>query len=117
VNKMELIKAKVIKEKLTGWSEAKIGLRIVIFLNVFTVETFTDKVISEFKEYLEENIGEVERIRGYKFNPDGVVEAKFKKPGEAETCIQEMNEVEYNARVLKCFYWDGRQDYRRVTEI
>lgn len=89
----------------------------MIFLNVFTLDSLTDGLISQFKSYLQENIGEVERIREFKFNPEGVVEVKFKNPRDAENCVQEMNETEYNGRVLKCFYWDGRQDYRRVREM
>lgn len=89
----------------------------MIFTNVFTLDTLNDSLISQFKNYLQENIGEIERLREFKFNPDGVVEVKFKNPSEAEICIQELNETEYNGRVLKCFYWDGRQDYRRVRAM
>lgn len=117
VNKLELIKARSVQERLMGWTEEveRKGLRIVILTNIFKVEEYNESVKEKLKSFIEENIGEIERIKVFQFNPEGVVEIKFTKASEAEACIQEFNDKKYLGRMTKCFYWDGTTDYRRVN--
>ena len=99
-----------------GWNEEveSKGLRIIIFQNLFTLESYTAEIKEKLVNYIEENIGEVERSRIFQYNPDGIMEVKFKKASDAESCIEEMNNKSFNGRVLECFYWDGKTDFRKV---
>jgi HIV Tat-specific factor 1 len=63
---------------------------------------------------VEGTIGEVERIRVFSHNPEGVVELKFTSAESAEKCIKVMQGRYYSARRLECAYWDGKTDYKRV---
>ena len=102
-----------------GWnenSESK-GLRIVIFKGLFEIENFSEDIKEKFVKYLHDEIGEVERSRIFQYNPDGVMEAKFVKASDADRCIEEMNGKSYGGRVLTCFFWDGKTDFRKVRNI
>ena len=104
------------QDKLLGWNEEsdKKGLRIVIFKNLF--EKPADDVKDKVVKLIEESIGEVERARIFELNPEGVAEIKFKKASDADRCIEEMNGKDYNGRVVECFYWDGKTDFRKVRD-
>ena len=102
-----------------GWDEEKEikGLRIVIIQNLFSLDSFSKDLKEKTVKYIEDNIGNVERTKIFQNNPDGVMEIKFKKASDAEACIEEMNNKEFSGRVLKCFYYDGKTDYRNVKTI
>lgn len=98
-----------------GWDDDNIiGLRIVIIQNAFTIQTYTEDFKEKVIKLVTDNIGEVDKVVVYQHNPDGIVQVRFKKPKEAEACIEEFNEKEMLGRVVKCFFWDGKTDYRRV---
>ncbi|CAG9311006.1 unnamed protein product [Blepharisma stoltei] len=125
VDKLQLIKAKTLKERQSGWNEDETeakGLRIVIIKNVFEIEeakksaTFFEDLRIDLLREIEDNIGKVQRMRIFEHNPEGVVEIKFEKAIEAELCIQTLNGRMYAKRVLQCEFWDGKSDYRRSKE-
>ena len=119
MDKLALIRARTLRDKLLGWNEgneAK-GLRIVIFQGLFNVESFNDEIKEKFVKYLEDEVGEVERSRIFQYNPDGVMEVKFKKASNADNCIETMDGKVFNGRSLRCFFWDGKTDYRKVRNI
>jgi hypothetical protein len=47
---------------------------------------------------------------------NGIVKIKFKTAKAAEDCVVMFNGREYNGRVVKVFYWDGKTDYDKVKE-
>jgi RNA recognition motif. (a.k.a. RRM, RBD, or RNP domain) len=100
-----------------GWDEnmESKGLRIVIFQNLFSIDNYNEDIKGKLIEYIEENIGEVERSRVFKYNPDGIVEIKLKKSTDAERCIEEFNNKNFNGRIVQCYYWDGKTDFRKVN--
>ncbi len=63
-----------------------------------------------------EKLGEVIRIRIFEFNPEGVVEVKFKEAVAAQECIDLMNGRNYGGKTVECFFWDGVVDYKIIRE-
>mmetsp|Transcript_814 Transcript_814/g.1767 ORF Transcript_814/g.1767 Transcript_814/m.1767 type:complete len:178 (+) Transcript_814:692-1225(+) len=95
------------------------GLKIVILKPMFSLEDMRregfEKVLQEeILQEVESRIGEVERIRIFSHNPEGVVQLKFASVSSAEKCIEMMQGRYYSGRRLECFYWDGKTDYKRV---
>jgi len=123
-DKVALIKAKTDQSRLLSWGEEEEGegLKIVIILNMFgpedveTEENFEENLRQDIIEECEAKLGAVQRVTVYENNPDGVVQIKFKEDAAAERCIQLMNGRFFAGRELKCFYWDGKTDYRRTRE-
>jgi HIV Tat-specific factor 1 len=112
-----LIQAKAKQEELTGWTDDTKGLRIVIISGLFNLDSFSERLSERLRDLLETRIGEVERVKIFRFNPMGVAEVKFKKHSNAEKCIKEFNEKEILEKIVRCEYWDGRTDYRRVSAV
>ena len=45
-----------------------------------------------------------------------MVQIKFDKAADAQACIDLMNNRYFNQRQLKCFYYDGKTNYRLSKE-
>jgi hypothetical protein len=45
-----------------------------------------------------------------------VVKIKFFSSSSAENCISRLDQGKFDGRILKCYFWDGKTDYRRVQE-
>lgn len=52
----------------------------------------------------------------YESHPEGIVEVKFDDPKNARDCIELMNGRCFNCRILECFYYDGKTNYRIVRD-
>ena len=112
-----MIQAKAKREELTGWTDETKGLRIVIVEGLFKPDTYDDGIEERLKNFIEETIGEVHRVKVFRFNPDGVAEIKFMKSIDASKCVEKLNESEVLGKIVKCFFWDGKTDFRRVINI
>jgi HIV Tat-specific factor 1 len=49
-------------------------------------------------------------------NPNGIVKIKFGSALHAEECKKVMNGRFFDAREIRCEYWDGKTDYRLAKE-
>lgn len=65
---------------------------------------------------IESKIGKISKMTFYKENPLGVCKIKFDSSMDAEECIKLMGGRFFDGRELKCFYWDGKIDYKVVRE-
>lgn len=118
------LKLRAQHERLFGWGEeAREGLKIVILKHLFAREDYDPDAADEFFALLEsdiapelERIGAVRRVVIYRENPEGVVQVKFERPSSAEKCISVMKGRYYNGRVIDCFYYDGKTNYKMVEE-
>lgn len=79
------------KNKL-GWEDEDqidVGLKIVIIKNVFTLadvesdENFLYDLRKEMAIEIERSVGPIARIKIFEFNPEGVIEIKFKNSSDA----------------------------------
>ena len=61
-------------------------------------------------------MGEVVKIEFFKENPKGVCKIRFLSSLHAEECITLMNNRWFDERQLKCYYWDGKTDFKVVKE-
>lgn len=52
----------------------------------------------------------------FKTNSLGIMKVKFKLSLYAEQCIELMEGRWFENRKLKCFWWDGKTDYRQEEE-
>ena len=46
----------------------------------------------------------------------GICKLRFESAIDAEKCIELMNDRWYDERQLKCYYWDGKTDYKAIKE-
>jgi len=103
------------QEKELTWDENEVSH--VIIKNVFSQEeAWTSRTF--FKELEEEllqevrKIGEVEKIKIFERNPEGVVVVKFKDPLDAEACVRRMNERWFGGKQLISEIYDGWTNYQ-----
>ena len=79
-------------------------------------EQFFKELEDELKVEIEEKVGSVAKIDFFKENPASVCKMRFLSSLHAEECIALMNDRWFDERQLKCFYWDGKTDYKKVRE-
>ena len=79
-------------------------------------EQFFKELEEELKIELETQVGSVGKIEFFKENPNGVCKLRFTSSLNAEECIKLMHDRWFDERQLKCFYWDGKTDYKIVRE-
>ena len=111
-------------DRMLGWNEEEFekGLKIVVFENMFEPKEFEQDVglrndiECDIVEECERVCGKISRWKIYENNPKGIVKIKFKTAKAAEDCVVMFNGREYNGRVVKVFYWDGKTDYDKVSE-
>ena len=77
---------------------------------------FFAELEEELKVEIQSKIGSVAKIEFFKNNPRCVCKIRFLSSLHAEECIALMNERWFDSRQLKCFYWDGKTDYKIVKE-
>lgn len=77
-----------------------------------------DELEGELKHEIEieSKIGKISKITFFRDNPAGVCKIKFDRSIDAEECIKLMTERFFDGRILKCFYWDGKTDFKKVKE-
>lgn len=56
------------------------------------------------------------KIEFFKDSPRCVGKIRFQSSLHAEQCITLMHDRWFDERQLKCFYWDGKTDYKLVRE-
>ena len=89
----------------------------VILKGMFTVsETLADP--QHFVKELEEDIaaecskiGRVVRVKVHGYNPDGVVQIRFKEPEEADKCVEVMHGRFFARRQIEAAKYDGYTKY------
>jgi len=81
-----------------------------------TVDEFFKELEQELKVEIEEKIGSVAKIDFFRENPLGVCKLRFLSSLHADECILLMHERFFDTRKLKCFFWDGKTDYKLVRE-
>lgn len=58
----------------------------------------------------------VKNVTAFGLNPKGIVKVKFLSSAQASWCIKKMDGRFFDGRKLRCFYWDGKTDYRLADE-
>ena len=56
------------------------------------------------------------KIEFFRDNPDCLCKIRFTSSLHAEECLSLMHGRFFDGRELKCFYWDGKTDYKVVKE-
>lgn len=67
-------------------------------------------------EEIESQVGPLTKVELFKYNPLGVSKLRFESALDAEKCIKLMNDRWFDERQLKCYFWDGKIDYKMVKE-
>ena len=124
VDKLLRFKNKTEIDRMLGWNEEEDekGLKIVVFENMFEPSEFDidvglrNDIDCDIVEECERVCGKIIKWKIYDNNPNGIVKIKFKTAKAAEDCVVMFNGREYNGRVVKVFYWDGKTDYDKVKE-
>lgn len=75
-----------------------------------------EEIELELKREIEGTIGPIEKMHFFRENPNGVVKLKFKSALHADECTKMMDGRFFDGRQLKCFFWDGKTDYRKAKE-
>uniref|UniRef100_A0A7S4DUP5 RRM domain-containing protein n=1 Tax=Lotharella globosa TaxID=91324 RepID=A0A7S4DUP5_9EUKA len=101
-----------------GLREIK-GFRIVILMYMFDPkeagpepEKFYHELKVEVGMEVEKQCGEIEKLTVFEHNPDGVIAVKFKSGASAAKCIEIMDGRFFGQRKIKCFYFDGKTNYK-----
>ena len=79
-------------------------------------ENFFQELNEELKIEIETKVGSVQKIEFFKENPRCVCKIRFGSSLHAEECIALMHDRFFDARQLKCYYWDGKTDFKVVKE-
>lgn len=107
-----------------GWDDAGVrdikGFRIVIMKHMFDPKTisagdagrFFDELEAEVGKEVEEKCGPVAKLTIFRNNPEGVIAVRFKSGQSAATCIKLMNGRFFGRKQIKCFYFDGKTNYK-----
>jgi len=80
------------------------------------VDQFFEELEIDIRSEIENSIGPVEKMHFFRENPNGVIKVKFQSALHAEECIKKMNGRFFDGRQIKCFFWDGKTDYKVVRE-
>mmetsp|Transcript_16139 Transcript_16139/g.27302 ORF Transcript_16139/g.27302 Transcript_16139/m.27302 type:complete len:90 (+) Transcript_16139:1094-1363(+) len=56
------------------------------------------------------------KLTFFKTHPEGVVKVRFQRSISAEQCIEKFDKGLLDGRTLECFLWDGKEDFRKVSE-
>ena len=108
-----------------------IGLKILVLVDFYTVEEvyqsmtayqmdkdpvgrFFKEIEGELREEIEDKVGPIDKVELFKENP--ICKIKFASALHAEACIKLMNDRYFNYRQLKCYFWDGKTDYKKTRE-
>ena len=65
---------------------------------------------------IESKVGPLNKVEFFQYNPKGVCKIKFQSGLHAEDCTKLMNDRFFDGRKLKCYFWDGKTDYKKVQE-
>ena len=80
------------------------------------VDSFFKELEGELRAEIESKVGQVGKAEFFKENPLGVCKLRFFSSLDAEACIQLMNGRFFDGRKLKCYFWDGKTDFKVVKE-
>lgn len=127
IDELAKIKWRANMERVAGWGDPDDqaeGLRIVILRGMFEPADFDEAGREAFFATLEEDIrldfeekfGPIKRITVCENHPDGVVQVKFERAGDAERCMHAVHNRFYNGHQIECFYWDGKTNYKIAPE-
>ncbi len=67
---------------------------------------------AELSEEIENSVGHINRIELFKDNPLGICKIRFESALDADKCVTLMNDRWFDQRQLKCYFWDGKIDYK-----
>ena len=133
------MKVKAEQDKQKAWEDEELhdsGLKIIVLQGFYTQteveqakqgqvepETVQELVNNFFKELEEEirmeiesKVGPLGRVEFFKENPLGICKLRFQSSLHAEACITLMHDRFFDSRKLRCWYWDGKADYKVVHE-
>ncbi|CDW88320.1 rna binding domain protein [Stylonychia lemnae] len=129
IDPLEKLRIKAEQERQLAWDDDmhihEIGLRIVILEGMFTMEEVeqnsdrTDVFFQELEYEIRseiENFGAIDKMHFFREHPNGVIKIRFMSSIHADECIKVMNGRFFDGRQLKCYFWDGKTDYRVVKE-
>nr|XP_045005126.1 HIV Tat-specific factor 1-like [Jaculus jaculus] len=90
--------------------------RVVIIKNMFHPTDFDDEplVLNEIREDLRvecSKFGQVRKLLVFDRHPDGVASVSFRRPEEADCCIQTLDKRWFGGRQISAQAWDGTTDY------
>ena len=71
-----------------------------------------NQIREELAEEISTKVGAPLRIELYEDNPLGICKVKFANAVHAQECINLMHERWFDERQLKCYFWDGKTDYK-----
>ena len=83
--------------------------------NSYRVDPFFEELEYEIRGEIE-RYGAVDKMHFFREHPNGVIKIRFMSAIHAEECIKVMNGRFFDGRQIKCYYWDGKTDYRVVKE-
>jgi RNA recognition motif-containing protein len=123
IDDLQKFKYKTDVNRLLGWEEEENekGLKIVVLKNVFEPVDFVEdpELLDDMRnDFLEEclDFGDVEKLKIFNDNEDGIIKIKFKTPSAAARCIDHLKGRFYNGRQIEALYWDGKTDYYKKKE-
>lgn len=116
-------KMKKMQEKLLAWKpeplrgERPKHERVVILKNLFTPETFDNKVdlIIDYHNMVRDECakcGKVKKVIIYSSDPEGVAEIRMNDAEEADLVVQMMHKRFFGQRTLTAELWDGQTKFK-----
>eukprot|EP00347_Sterkiella_histriomuscorum_P022714 403337435 len=132
IDPLEKLRIKAEQERQLGWDDDmhihEIGLKIVILEGMFTQEEveaavqsgreeqFFQELEQDVRFEIEQNIGAIDKMHVFRENPAGAIKIRFFSAVNAEECIKAMNGRFFDMRQIKCYFWDGKTDFRVIRE-
>lgn len=133
LDKVEKMRIKAEVDKQKAWDDSELehaGLKVVILQGFYTpeelqqaqqqeglaAESFFAELEAELQVEIETKVGSVAKVEFFKENPLAIIKIRFLSSLHSEECIKLMNGRFFDLRQLKCFYWDGKTDYKVVKE-
>lgn len=81
-----------------------------------TPEAFFRELEQELRVEIEEQVGSVAKIDFFLDSPLQVCKIRFLSGLHAEECTKLMDGRFFDGRKLRCFFWDGKTDYKVIRE-
>jgi HIV Tat-specific factor 1 len=122
LDKLDKMRLQAREKREGAWDESEIpdvGLKIVIIEHFYTmeeieaaqdVEQLLAEIEGELREEIEASVGRVARMEVFEETP--TCKVKFESALDAERCVQLMEGRWFDKRQLRCYFWDGKTDYK-----
>lgn len=122
--KQDKEKLKKMQDKLLAWRPEKMRgerskfERVVILKNLFTPETFENKVdsIIDYQNMVRDECakcGTVKKVIIYSGEPEGICEIRMSDAEEADLVVQMMDRRLFGERTVSAETWDGHTKYKK----